>query len=221
MDFKLIYLARRNPSVRAEDWPRTWRSHAVFVSQFPPVAASVASLFYCSRVREPMLNGAPFNPPGTASIMMARRSFQALPKTPSSVPKCPPRIAPRSIRMSFVCSAPTRRISPSTARSWLVHGGAAGQAAVIRFLARKAGSSREAFFAHWSGRHKDHREAGRRCRPHRDPLCARRRHGAAPPRTTRSMPLPNLVREHGSCRAFVRRRGCSLPRSQIYRRSAI
>ena len=109
MDFKLIYLARRSPSIRAEDWPRTWRSHAVFVSQFPTVAASVASLFYCSRVREPMLNGAPFDPPGASFdydgvAVVSSPSEDALLR-----PKCPPRLAPRSIRMSFVCSAPTRR----------------------------------------------------------------------------------------------------------------
>jgi uncharacterized protein (TIGR02118 family) len=34
-----------------------------------------------------------------------------------------------------------------------VHGGAPGKAAVIRFLVRKSGTAREAFLAHWSGRH--------------------------------------------------------------------
>jgi hypothetical protein len=37
----------------------------------------------------------------------------------------------------------------------LVHGGAPGKAAVIRFLVRNVRSAREAFLAHWGGRHAD------------------------------------------------------------------
>ncbi len=155
MDFKLIYLARRSPSVRAEDWPRTWRSHAVFVSQFPPVAASVASLFYCSRVREPVLNGAPFNPPGTSldydgAAVVSSPSEDALLR-PQMSPETRAKIDQDELR---VFSTYTPNFS-FHCKELAVHGGAAGQAAVIRFLARKTGSSREAFFAHLSGRHKD------------------------------------------------------------------
>ena len=64
MDYKMIYLARRNPSCKAEDWPRHWRSHAVYCSQFPAIGAPISSLHYCSRQLKPTLNGTPFEPPG-------------------------------------------------------------------------------------------------------------------------------------------------------------
>jgi EthD domain len=155
MDFKLIYLARRNPSISPEDWPRTWRSHAVFVSQFPTVSASVGSLFYCSRMREPMLNGAPFNPPeasldydgvavvGSASADTLLRGAMS-PETRAKIDQDELRVfSTYTPSFSFHC------------KELLVHGGAAGQAAVIRFLARKAGTSREAFFGYLSGPHRD------------------------------------------------------------------
>src|SRR4051812_7900692 len=56
MDFKLYYVARRNPAIRVEDWPETWRSHFRYVSQFPMIAPNVKALHYCARIRSP---GAP------------------------------------------------------------------------------------------------------------------------------------------------------------------
>ncbi len=155
MDFKLIYLARRNPSIRAEDWPRTWRSHAVFVSQFPTVSASVGSLFYCTRVREPMLNGAPFEPPGAAVdydgvAVVSSASADTLLRADMS-PETRAKIDQDELRV-FSSYTPSFSFH---CKELQVHGNAAGPAAVIRFLARKAGSSRDAFLAHLSGRHMD------------------------------------------------------------------
>ena len=50
MTFKLIYLARRAANVSREDWPRTWRSHAVFASQFPVLEAKIEWMRYCNRI---------------------------------------------------------------------------------------------------------------------------------------------------------------------------
>jgi hypothetical protein len=46
---KLVYLARRAAGVAREDWPRTWRSHAVFASQFPVLEAKIEWMRYCNR----------------------------------------------------------------------------------------------------------------------------------------------------------------------------
>lgn len=154
MDYKLIYLARRNPSVAAEDWPRTWRSHAVFVSGFPVIGARVDSLFYCSRVLAPTLGGAPFEPPG-ASVAYDGVAVISSP-SPEHIgagasPEARARIDADELR---VFSTNTAAFS-FRCKEVLVDGGAPGQAAVIRFLARKPGSSIEAFSAHWSQRHAD------------------------------------------------------------------
>jgi len=47
--FSEIYLTRRNPSIVEEDWPRTWRSHAVFVGGLG-IGGPIELMLYCSRV---------------------------------------------------------------------------------------------------------------------------------------------------------------------------
>ncbi|MBW8754531.1 MAG: EthD domain-containing protein [Sphingomonadales bacterium] len=49
MTYKLVYLARRAATVTREDWPRTWKSHAVFASQFPVLEAKIDWMRYCNR----------------------------------------------------------------------------------------------------------------------------------------------------------------------------
>ncbi|CAN7612081.1 EthD domain-containing protein [Phenylobacterium sp. LjRoot225] len=156
MDFKLIYLAKRNPAVSPEDWPRAWRAHAVFASQFPVLGARISSLFYCSRQFAPTLDGVCFDPPG------ASRDYDgvAVVSSPSAeslggdmTPDDRARIYEDERR---VFSAQTPDFS-FRCRETLVHGGAPGPsptlAAVFRFLARKAGASPEAFEARWNGGH--------------------------------------------------------------------
>ncbi len=55
---KLIYLARRKPGISREDWPRTWRSHAVFASQFSVAGSRIEWMRYCNRIDSPQLDGA-------------------------------------------------------------------------------------------------------------------------------------------------------------------
>jgi hypothetical protein len=47
--YKLVYLARRAAGVSREDWPRTWKSHAVFASQFPVLESGIEWMRYCNR----------------------------------------------------------------------------------------------------------------------------------------------------------------------------
>jgi hypothetical protein len=61
--YKLIYLARRAKAVSREDWPRTWRSHAIFASQFPVLEAEIAWLRYCNRIDRPSIGGEPVDLP--------------------------------------------------------------------------------------------------------------------------------------------------------------
>ena len=65
--YKLIYLARRANTVSREDWPRTWRSHAVFASQFPTMEANISWLRYCNRIDRPEIDGAPVQLPGLST----------------------------------------------------------------------------------------------------------------------------------------------------------
>jgi hypothetical protein len=154
MNYKLLYLAKRNPSIKLEEWPRTWRSHAVFASQFPPIGAPIDTLFYCSRVIEPKLNEAAYDPPGaslnydgvavvsgaSADAFRAEYSPDLRAKVDQDELRVFSTLTPN---FSFHC------------KELLVHGGAPGQAAVICFLTRTAGGSQEAFNVHWNGRFAD------------------------------------------------------------------
>ena len=60
---KLIYLARRNPDTSRGDWPKTWKSHAIFASQFAAARSRIEWMRYCNRIDAPMLNGAPVSLP--------------------------------------------------------------------------------------------------------------------------------------------------------------
>src|SRR6056300_196584 len=53
MSYKLIYLARRAKPVAWEDWPRTWKSHAIFASQFPAMSGTIDWMRYTTRVDDP------------------------------------------------------------------------------------------------------------------------------------------------------------------------
>jgi hypothetical protein len=55
MNNKLIYLARRNPGLSRQDWPRTWKSHAVFASQFAVAGSRIEWMRYCNRIDAPEL----------------------------------------------------------------------------------------------------------------------------------------------------------------------
>jgi hypothetical protein len=50
MGHKMLYLARRNPVATAAEFPKLWRSHAAFVSQFGAVGSRFTQVMQCSRV---------------------------------------------------------------------------------------------------------------------------------------------------------------------------
>lgn len=60
MVWKMIYLARRNPALRAEDFPQAWREHSALGRQCKNVGQRVKAVAQCSRVlqvSEPALSG--------------------------------------------------------------------------------------------------------------------------------------------------------------------
>src|ERR1700761_2063677 len=67
MSYKLIYLARRKPTVSRADWPKTWRSHAKFASQFPGLPAGITFARYCNRIEQPTLDGHSVDLPGLST----------------------------------------------------------------------------------------------------------------------------------------------------------
>jgi hypothetical protein len=152
MDYKLIYLARRNPACTAEDWPRHWRSHAVYCSQFAALSAAISSVHYCSRQLKPTLDGAPLNPPlaadydGVAVIASKSADFFG------------DNAMPRDVRDKI--DQDERRVFDTLTPNFsflseevLVHGGEFGKGAVIRFLSRKRGSSPQEFHARLAAAH--------------------------------------------------------------------
>jgi hypothetical protein len=149
---KLIYLARRNPSIKAEDWPRMWRSHAAYAGQILTLDARLSSLFYCSRVLQPTLDGAPLDPPEAArdydGVAIVSSDTAEVPQA-EMTPEVRAKIDQDELRV-FSTYVPKFSFHCKEA---LVHGGTPGRAAVIRFLVRKTGSARAAFLARWSERH--------------------------------------------------------------------
>jgi uncharacterized protein (TIGR02118 family) len=145
MEFKLIYLAKRNPSIKAEDWPRTWRSHAVFASQFSTVATTFTRVMYCSRMLDAEPPGASLEYDGAALVSSATADGTRSRMSDETKAK----IHQDELR---VFSTYVNEFSFRT-KETLVLGDDPGKAAVIRFLARKAGTASNAFHAHWSDRH--------------------------------------------------------------------
>lgn len=59
MAYKLLYLARRANNVAWEDWPKTWKSHAIFASQFPAMSGTIDWMRYTTRVDDPIVADLP------------------------------------------------------------------------------------------------------------------------------------------------------------------
>ena len=152
--FKVVYLAKRNPSVKAEDWPRAWRSHAAYAGQFPVIWADFSSIYYCARVLQPSIDGALFEPPEAARdydgvALVSSPTADGLPR------EMPPEVAPKIDADELrVFSTYVRNFS-FRCKEVVVHGAAPEKAAVIRLLARKTGLSHEEFLGHLNGSYAD------------------------------------------------------------------
>jgi hypothetical protein len=163
MPYKMLYLARRAPTVAWEDWPRTWKSHAVFASQFPAMSGTIDWMRYTTRVDDPSLGDLPVSTAHDGvSVAEAPvlETFQGKGFTPEQrklIDQDELRVFDRyTPEFSFYCTE-TRPVD-----------GPLGEAAVFRFLRRKAGVSREAFDGYLQGDHAEH------CRDAAGPLGVQR-----------------------------------------------
>lgn len=153
--YKLIYLARRNPTVHREDWPETWRSHATFANQFAFVANDITYSCYCNRIDEPTLDGRPVDLPGLSrdhdgvalGVSPTVETLQGggfSKEERALIDKDELRVFDMlTPNFSFYCT------------ETVLKDGKFGEYGIFRFLARKPGLSREAFAARFDGRHAD------------------------------------------------------------------
>jgi hypothetical protein len=151
MKAKIVYLAKRNPTVRAEDWPKHWRSHPKFVAQFPVIGASLERLRYCARVLTPTVDGEPVDVPGAnteydGSAIMTGPSHETL---GGKLPDEDLDKIWEDERRVFSTLTPNFSF---TCNETFIHGAEAPtDFAVLRFVARKPELSHDAFLAAWNG----------------------------------------------------------------------
>jgi len=151
--YKLIYLARRNPTVSREDWPETWVSHAKFANQFAFVANDITYSCYCNRIDQPTLEGRPVDLPEISKdhdgvAVGVSRTVETLQgggfskEERALIDKDELRVFDMlTPRFSYYCT------------ETVLKDGKYGEYGIIRFLARKPGFSREAFEERFGGAH--------------------------------------------------------------------
>ena len=146
---KLIYLARRAATVAREDWPRTWRSHAIYASQFPVLEAKIDWMRYCNRIDDPEVEGlAGISTEHDGVSVASSRTFDALNGSGFSKDERA-RIDEDELR---VFDRYTPEFSFFCTENLLIDGPAV-EIATFRFLPRKAGLSRESFAQRWNRAH--------------------------------------------------------------------
>ena len=139
----MLYLARRAATVTWEEWPRTWKSHAIFASRFPAMSGTIDWMRYTTRVDDPALGKLPVST-GHDGVSVAEapvldtfygRGFS--PAQRALIDEDELRVFDRyTPRFSFYCTE---------AR---VLDGPVGEAAIFRFLYRKPGIARDVFENH-------------------------------------------------------------------------
>lgn len=140
MAYKLLYLARRASDVAWEDWPRTWKSHAIFASQFPAMSGTIAWMRYTTRVDDPIVADLPVSKEHDGVSVAEAPELETLqgkgfsPEQRAQIDADELRVFDRyTPEFSFYCEE-TR-----------VHDGHLGEAAVFMFLPRKDSVSRQAY----------------------------------------------------------------------------
>jgi len=146
--YKLVYLARRNPEVSREDWPRIWRSHAIFASQFPVLESGIAYMRYCNRLEVPGLRGISEAHDGVA-IAAGDRLDGLNGAGFSEADRA--RIDEDELRV-FDMLTPNFTFYCTEA---VLRDGAPGEAALFRFLARKPDATRDDFDLRFGVAHAD------------------------------------------------------------------
>lgn len=141
--WKMIYLARRNPSLAPEDFPQAWREHSALGRQCRNVGERVRGVAQCSRVLTPgLLTGTADDYDGINLLLLRdRESADAIwsdPETLAIMKPDEPRVFDRYVReFTLVC------------REHLVRDGQRPVYCVSGFLQRRADLNAQAFQAAW------------------------------------------------------------------------
>ncbi len=151
--YKLIYLARRAKTVSRDDWPRTWRSHAIFASQFPALEANISWLRYCNRIDQPAIDGAQVQLPQLSMqhdgvAVAASPSFAGI-KGGGFSPEDQARIDEDERRVFDMLTPHFTYFATES----VVKEGPLGKAALFHFLPRAQGMAREAFTDRYRNEH--------------------------------------------------------------------
>ena len=143
MAYKMLYLARRARNVSWEDWPKTWKSHAIFASQFPAMSGTIDWMRYTTRVEDPSLGDLPVSRAHDGVSVAQAPQLETFygkgftPEQRAQIDQDELRVFDRyTPEFSFYCTE-SRTVD-----------GPLGEAAVFRFLKRKPDVSRGDFEAH-------------------------------------------------------------------------
>ena len=147
MRAKMFYLAKRNPSCAAADWPKLWRSHPKFVARFPAIGGNIDWLNYCACVPGVISDSETRDYDGVAILAGKSHDAISLKLSPSD----------HALLLGDERRVFDRPVEESTFRceERFVHGGAPGEIAVVRFVARSADMRRDDFENWWFGAHAD------------------------------------------------------------------
>jgi len=148
MSYKMLYLARRAKDVSWEDWPRTWKSHAIFASQFPAMDGTIDWMRYTTRIDDPALGELPVSTAhdgvsvSEAPVLDTFYGRGFSPEQRALIDQDELRVFDRyTPDFSFYCTEER------------VVDGPLGEAAVFRFLLRKPDLPREDFDAYLKQEH--------------------------------------------------------------------
>lgn len=143
--WKMIYLARRNPQLRAEDFPQAWREHSALGRQCRNVGERVKSVMQCARVLDAtLLSGAAQDYDGVNLMQLRDRESAAAiwsdAETLTIMRPDEPRVFSSYVRdFTLVCGEQVLKEGPR------------GAIGLIGFLCRRADLSIDAFQKAWGG----------------------------------------------------------------------
>src|SRR5689334_24786608 len=146
MSYKMLYLARRAKNVAWEDWPRTWKSHAIFASQFPAMSGTIDWMRYTTRVDDPALADLPVSQAhdgvsvAEAPVLDTFYGKGFTPEQRALIDQDELRVFDRLTPEFSFWATEARMVD-----------GPVGEAAVFRFLKRRPEVSREAYDAFLQG----------------------------------------------------------------------
>lgn len=140
--WKIIYLARRNPNLAAEEFPQAWREHSALGRQCLNVGQRVKSVAQCSRLLDAALPGVSQEYDGVNLLILTdREAARAIWSDPETLAIMKPdelRVFDRYVReFSMVCSEQVLQDMPRT------------DVVLYAFLRRRADFSAASFQLSW------------------------------------------------------------------------